>query len=463
VYEGFSHRITARALASKGLIKVKGRGATWQAVIAAAGQQYLAAQANDTATPSMPPKVEALTTALSANTEDRGRSSAAETPVREPATSGARPPVPTPRRRPARVGPVDQMMTALHESGDHGLVVSHDEATRYRQLAASAKRHGRIPDGMEIVVNPVRGERATRVALVPLPTWRTTVLIPVKVPARLRNPSDVVQALDNSATFTVAGQACARALRLVDALVTAGRDRGMRVKAATGVQTLDSRGYTSNGPRRDEVRFTINKDTFRLWITQGTMEVPHTPTARELAGAAKGHAFADRDTVPDPRLGIRLDGDGGQFWASSWSDTDDHRLEYDLAQILEEIRLRHGRLVEQRHEQARRDEQRKADWHKARERAVAAHAQAYRTSSMTTQAQQWRDAELLRSYAAAISDRIQHLDQQAREQAASWAAQILDQADRIDPLTKEIGVPDVPAPSAHDLGPFMKPHNPYAP
>ena len=39
VFEGFSHRITARALASKSLITIKGRGVTWQAVLTDVGQQ----------------------------------------------------------------------------------------------------------------------------------------------------------------------------------------------------------------------------------------------------------------------------------------------------------------------------------------------------------------------------------------------------------------------------------------
>ncbi len=355
------------------------------------------------------------------------------------------------------------MMAALRECGAQGLRVTYDEEARYRQLAASAKRHGRIPEDMHIVLTNVRGERATRVALVPLPEWRMAILAPLKVPARLRDPSDVVQALQDSDTFAVDGKARARALRLVEALVTAGRDRGMRVKAATGAQPVDRRGYTGSGPRRDEVRFTIGKDTFSLWFTQGTLDVPHTPTPRELKRAARGHAFADQDTVPDEHLGIHLDGEGGRFWASSWTDSDDHRLEEDLAQMLEEMTLRYGRLVEQRAAEARQQEQRKAEWEKARERAVVAHARAFQMSAMKEQAQQWREAELLRGYAAAIRDRSQSLDVDAREQAAGWAEQILDHADSIDPSTKAIGAPPVPAPSASDLGPFMGRLNPYGP
>jgi hypothetical protein len=72
--------------------------------------------------------------------------------------------------------------------------------------------------------------------------------------------------------------------------------------------------------------------------------------------------FPDFDDVPDRHLEIELEGDGGEFWASRWNDADDHQLEDDLAQIIEEIRLHHGNLLQRKEEERKREEERRRNW-----------------------------------------------------------------------------------------------------
>jgi hypothetical protein len=428
VYDGTAHRLVARALHNRGLIVVKGNGPSWMARMTDEGTHYLEHGKH-------PP------------TDGRAES-------RRPKDD--RPP------KTRKHGPVDQLMTSLTEAPDRRIVVTPGEAGRYRRLAGMARNLDRIPDGFCISFGHLResGGFMVTLTLEPVPDWQTRALDPLYVSRELSDPSDVVCALMESENFPVAGEPRDRAFRLLEALVVGAREAGITV--GTGYQAR--RGYGSAAHTQDEITFRIGQDTFQLRFTQATLQRPHEPTEQELAKARRGYLFPDFDEIPDEHLGIILEGPGAQFWAGRWKDSSEHRLEDDLAQVLEEIHLRHGYLTDLRvskQEQERQAQQARAERQKrletARERAVVAYREHMIDEDARDQAQRWQEANQMRAYAAEVRRRASALDTDGRERACAWAERITEVADALDPFPDKACPPqDIPAPSESDLQEFME-------
>jgi len=342
VYDDWSHRVTARALHNRGLLKVRGHGPNWSAALTEDGRYYL--EHGSYPDEAQSHKAESPQRVSTADNARPGRSA-----TQQPTSPASPAPLERPTRSTSHAkqpGKTEQLMLALGAAEGHRLAAPRSQEASYRRLASLAKGRGLIPEGMQVTVAWASRDQLS-VALEPLPEWQTRVVDPIPVPSRLHDPSDVVAALSESATFQVGGGPRKRALRLAEALTVAARDRGMIVKAVLN-QPLNGNYAYGDGPRRDEIEFTIGGDSFRLWFTQQTLKEPHEPTQREIARVQRGFLFPDYDDVPAQHLGLVLDGEGGTFWASSWHDADDHALEEDLAQILEEMGLRHERGIELR-------------------------------------------------------------------------------------------------------------------
>lgn len=328
VYEDYRPRIVARALHNRGLADVSGHGASWQATLTTDGAHYL--EHGD-----YPPSDERPepTPAPRPRTPDRKKPAAA--PRAEPKP-----------RKPPRVGPTDAMMNALTAAEDHRIEIEYKQVQRYRQLALTADRFKKIPDGMQVTVSADYRNRTAHVTLEPLPEWRTRILDPVPVPGTLRNPSDVIKALRTRDDLDIRTAEKNRALRLVEALVVEARRREYTV-AAVPAPRKDRWGYVQRTEENaGHIKITLGPDEYRLSIYQLTEKVEHVATKSELARAGRGYALPKWDYVPTGRLGIRIDSKGGTFWGDSWTDRDDRPLDDALAQILQELELRHDAAVD---------------------------------------------------------------------------------------------------------------------
>lgn len=447
VYEGWSHRVGARALHNRGLILVKGHGPSWAASITEDGTYYLEHG-------TYPPPDRRHRDSPDNGDFERRPEVAPPTTEQSPAHTSARTTAAPSRRAPAqKQGPVDKFMLSLQDADDHRILVPTNEDARYRQLAGFAKRFERIPEGMRLSFDYVRQEVGYMLAITleRLPEWQTSVLIPLRGSKRTQDTSDVVQAIMDSETFSVHGDPRNRACRLLEALVVGARESGMTVSAQAGQQALRS-GYATRRSHDDQIRFAIDRDEFQLRFTQATLQRPHEPTERELARARRGYMFPDFDDVPDEKLGIVLEGAGGRFWADSWKDTAEHRLEDDLAQILEEIRLRHGHLAERRaveSERQRQAQQERAEHDKrlaaARERAAVAHREHLIDEEARDQARRWMEANQMRAYAEEVRRHASSLAADDHARALQWAERITTVANATDPFPDHAVYPHVVA------------------
>ena len=348
-------------------------------------------------------------------------------------------------------------MTQLKETAGHTLQFPRSEETKYKQLIASARRHGRVPEGMQLSTSYLidQGQPEFQITLEPLPAWRTRTLIPITVPAGVEELTEVATKHGDSSTFPVTGTPRERAIRMLDGLIRAALDDGMRVKALVG-QPVNRNSYSPDAPRRDETEFRIGHDEFRLWFTQASLTHPHEPTPRELAQARRGRVFPDFDTMPDDRLGIEIRGDGPTFWANAWKDNDEDRLEDNLTRVLEEFRLRHAHLREQRATRAAREHERRLENDRERTHARERFLEARMLKAMEDQASQWAKADELRRYAEALRQHSALLDIQDAVKAQEWAHQIAAHAQVIDPLSGAPWDPQIPDPTDSDLRPFTR-------
>jgi hypothetical protein len=454
VYEDWSHRLVARALHSRGLLVVKGHGPSWVASITEEGIHYLE---ND----SYPSR------------DDHRRSSSGDekpqqspkTPVpgiqQRPEPVAARPAAATPVKPVAQKrGPVNQFMDKFHDAVDHRVLVPIDQVPKQRQLAASARRFRRIPNGQRLSFEYVQHDDRywMAITLESPPEWQTKLLARA-VSTTPPDPTDVVLASTELEEFPVQGTPRDRAFRLLDALVRGARELGMTVALQTERHT---RGYAGRRDHHNEIRFALDRDEVWLRFTQATLRRPHEPTERELKRARQGYMFPDFDQIPDEHLVIVVAG-GERFWTDNWKDTDEHRLEDDLVEILEEIRLRLGHLAVQRaatEERQRQAELERAERAKrqaeAQQRAAIAQRENLIDEEARRQARNWSEAGQLRAYAAEVRRQASSLTAEQHADALSWADRIMKVADAIDPFPDRAVRPHLlqGMPTASDLQAF---------
>ncbi|GAB2566304.1 hypothetical protein [Leucobacter ruminantium] len=448
VYDGYDHRIIARALHNRGLVEVKGHGKQWQVSMTEDGAYYVEHGEYPSEEKSPPP---AVSVPAAAPAEPQGPA------PKRPATKPRRPAT----RKP---GPTDAMMAALLAAADNRIEIEYDERRRYEQLAKTAERFNKIPEGMQVTVESHWREKTAHVRLHPLPEWRMRVLDPVPVPASLRGASDVVKELRDREDFEIRSGEKNRALRLVQALVAEAELRGHKAKFIEP-PPKDRWGYVQKHDRNQgHLMLVLGPDEYRLSIIQISKNVEHVLSKTEAKRAEQGLWVQKWDVVPTERLSIRIETHGVKFWGSEWKDTADRSLEDSLAQILQELELRHEAEERSREAAERARIERQRRWEIAREQAVLALADSHRAELLAQQAKVWKKAAEIREYAATVEDRASSdQDEDARRDALEWAQWARDYADRIDPLRQRLSLPEPPEATEKALQPFMGRWSAYGP
>ncbi|TFC45883.1 hypothetical protein [Cryobacterium shii] len=444
-YDDYRPRIIARALHNRGLVTVSGHGKSWSVSLTDDGAFYL-----DNGEYALEP-------------DQPGPASSSQAPqfaAQQKPRPASRPRVP----KAPRVGPTDAMMAALAAAEGHRIEIEYDEYGRYENLARTAERFKKIPEGMRVTVGHDYRTRAAHVTLHPLPEWRTRVLAPIPVPGALRGASDVVNVLQTREDFEIRSSEKSRALRLAQALVSEAERREYKV-AATKARRKNQWGYFDrNDDDPGHFKLVLGIDEYRLSIFQITEKREHVATKSELARAGRGYALPKWDVAPTGKLGIRIDNSGASFWGGSWTDRDDRPLEAVLAQIMQELELRHDAAVDRRLEEERQRIERKRQWEIAREKAVQELTDSHRAELLAGQVDKWREVAAIRAYAGELEQRaLAEVDDDNRTATLEWVQWARDYADRIDPLQRPVRVPSLPEPTYAALQPFMGSWSAYGP
>jgi hypothetical protein len=444
-YNDYRPRIIARALHNRGLVAVIGHGKNWNVSLTDDGAFYLK---NGTYPPK--PKSPAPVSAVPTPSAIKQRPAKSVPKSRE--------------RKTPRVGPTDAMMAALIAADDHQIEIGYDESSHYSQLAKTAERFNKIPDGMQVTVSHDYQTRTAQVVLHSLPEWRTRLLAAVNVPGALRGMSDTVKALQAREDVGIRSSEMNRTLRLAQALVSEAERRGYKVAVVKPPKKNQWGYFDRNDQEPGHLKFTLGPDDYRLRFVQLTEKRAHVATKSELARAGRGYALPTWDHVPTGKLGIRIDTIGVSFWGQSWADRDDRSLEEALAQILQELELRHDASVDRRVKEAQQRDERKRQWEIARENAIQALTDSHRAELLAGQVADWREVAAIREYAGELEQRwLVETDQGKRLAALEWVQWARDFADRTDPLRRQVRLPPPPEPTHTALQPFMRGWSAYGP
>lgn len=434
VMTGDTHKVTARALESRGLVRVSGSGASWNARTTDAGRHFVERGE------------------YPAGHWSRGRAKKSKL------ATGSSPDVvssPGPGRVTA-LRPVDQMIADVIAGGGT-LTVPSPRDGYWEGLAASAAQFHKVPPGKFLKVG--RGQDSTErlLRLEDQSAWMSDELGAVRVADELRQPHPVVRALrDDRQRLRMKGETRTRALRILDAIAKACQARGYAISAPT-VQ----RGY------RDPqgcLTITIRGHAHTLDLVELHDQVPHQPTALELRNKARNSwaYIPDHDTVPSGRL--RLTPLSG--WAvhqKTFADTKTIRLDDRLPVVIQELELRAAAQDERDRQIEVERQERRRRWRQVRDEAEVAVREAHRASILRRQTEDWKLASQIDAYLAAMADRIAVLDGDELAAATEWIVWARAYQTRLDPLHGPLAMPPDPRFTPDALAPFMRGLSAYEP
>lgn len=448
IYEGYTHRISAAALRSRGLIRISGHGPNWRAEITEAGLVYLK---GEHLVPGVDPS--------SAN--DRRRNLAAADARGKQADAIPNPARPHRNKSQRALRPTEQLIADLMESGGVMRVPywrSQGERD-YRQLVDAAQRWNKVPEGKRLVTDHHPGELEIR--LVDAPEGTVIAPQPVPVPARLSKPHPVArQYREDTAHHQVSCAALSRVVRIIHALAVECEHRGYELKKLNREPSGGSRG-------RADLMVEIRGHSYPVEISEE--KVPLRGPWEEQERYRKSDFYSRQlgierrigryDKEGTGRLTLTLSGGYNRHGRqSSWGDRRSWKLDDKLPDVLREIEVR---AVEDDHAEAerrRQEAERQRQWEAAMERAQVRFVEAEREKALRVQIAAWQEAQLFARYLFELEE-----TQGDDPEAAEWIAWVRGFVTRLNPLSHPARMPEVAEPRPDELKPFLGGWSPYGP
>ena len=433
-FEGYTHRISAAALASRDLIRVSGRGPTWRAELTPRGAAVLTEPTN-------------------ADPGSNGGSS-------ERAA----------RRKHVPLSKSEQLMAEVAAAGGALRVPYWREEGQpdYRQRALTAQRLGKVPVGKRLVLDRVRGGEL-EIRLEEMPEGLAAEPLPVPVPARLQRPHAVAARYrDNTQDHQVSRAALPRSVRIVHALAVEAERRGYQVSNPSST----ARKHTARDSAKEVVPhflLTVGGHAYSLGVSEEKVLLRGVWEERKrqadeyrrsypLFGGERMKAY-DADATGRLTISLLAPGYFREGRATTWSDRKSWRLEEKLSELLRELEFRAVEDDKRDAEEKRQAEERQRRWEAAMEQARRRFVEDHRASVLRThiaaRQEVRRMSEYLRELEAAYGDEAE---------AQEWITWVGQYIERIDPLRKTPSMPAEPEISTEDLRPLLpRGMNPYGP
>lgn len=456
VWETSVYKISCVALQNRGHLRISKRRGQWNATVTEAGQHCL----THGTYPSVRPRTSGIGRKRGAGNPDPARSETHEPPAEPPSSTS---PLLSPKAPPKHKTLTDQLLEELAENNGHIIKTgtSGPNTVNWSARVNAARKSGKIPKTKELY--GFRSTKGYEIQLVDIPAWRLAELAPVPVPARIKQPHAVVKDLQNQLqpmglTKDIQG----RALRLIQALITATGTQGYIAEIGA------TRGAPPPHRRRSAPpHFTITAQgqAVGFLVLQEQDRGEHTPTEKELAEAKK-HSWVRIprfDYNPSDRLRFILRG-GNPHRATEWADAPDRLLEDQLAEIAQEVTLRGEAAERKRLADLEAARQQRLRWEAAMQQARIDYAVTFRVKHLEAQEEAWRHATRLAEYVAAVRVQVEALPTgQERTRAEAWLEFADVHLERLNPLSTNPQLPDVPEPRPDDLRPFLHGWSPHGP
>lgn len=417
VDDNYGHRITAKALAGRGLLRVEGRGTTWRATLTDVGVSRLA---------------------------ELGPSAAA-----------------TPS--PDQDADVIRLLSQLQESNGRLDVSVQQAELDYPQLVQRFNRSEHRPRGKQLKLSSPdwRNHDWLRLEYVnwfwddaPIPEVR-----PLPPGSRLGALAKAF--VDNRDDQFVSKESLPRAARVLESLVRHATQAGIRCSDPRAVDERKRRNGGSTRGWSGHLELAADGAVLRVQIREkpgpGTEKFDYYPDGEFNRTAYnrvqrlpvwqrnRNHTFA-----PTGELELRITRPGFGFDKARFKDKRSARLEQQLGGLFQELEV--ARLEAAARLQRERDaeEQRKLEWEAAMARARVLHRAGQEEALLLEQASIWRRHQEV----CAFVDELRRRDDGSDEAVRAWIATGERVANRLDAFAA-LAAPSFPAPTAQDLQPHL--------
>ncbi|BBZ43656.1 hypothetical protein [Mycobacterium parmense] len=429
VYEGTSHRVSARSLHNRGLVRVTGKSATWNASITPEGTRMLEAEAK---------RVEAERERVRREAEVKAQKQREQAQLREQA--------------------VELLSEVVAAGGrlDVGTRFSADEITK---LCTGLRLSGALPVGQRLAQEPTRMDPVFGVTVYLEPDFAAlTALRTFTVPGQLRDPHPAVAAFRDKKDL-VSRAEVGRAARFLQALAMAATTVGWK---ATGRPRNEGYGRTLPDPdlilrlpSRELVVSIRELDQRGRRVTAFITETDYyTRTTRTIA---------NKHFEPSGKLEVKLSRKWEDETVLAMRDELGARIEDQLPTLIRALEIAEAEAEWSHKEEERRAEIRKVRWEEVKQEALVKVAYDRNAAQLGEQLDRWQAAAAMRMYADDIESCTEELDEPARTESTEWAAWIRAHADDIDPLNGPLRLLRVISASHDELGPHMNGWNTYGP
>jgi hypothetical protein len=442
VYEGEGHKVSAAALRARGLVRIRGRGQTWNAELTERGRAIL--DGSPALRPAPPPSTPAHTPITDAKPK-----ASPTRPVDRPTTK------------------TEQLVADVIAAG--GRLVLPDETAEggvnWRQRAYAAQRHGKVPEGKRLVVS--RGREGFVIELVDGQTGKELGDEQIHVPARLTKYHRVARRFrDHTGLQQISRKALSRALRIIHALAVEIERRGHRIECANAPQTDRYGRHERNAKDSAHLLVTVNGHEIGLRIYEkgvglrSTWEEQKAYYEENRLNFRLGY-LPSRPTAYDKdatgQLNISLLGYSPRR-QTTWGDRKRWKLDDRLGQVLRELETQAVEAEERRLARERGEAERQRQWEAAMANAKRRFIEDHQLDVLRRRVQGWQEADAIRAYCGAVEKR--HGQAATQADTAAWLRLAREHADRLQRLPT---MPVDPEITNEDLKAYLGSWNPYGP
>ena len=429
VYEGASHRVSARSLHNRGLIHVTGKSATWNASIAPQGMHVLEVEAK---------RVEAERDLVRREADIRAKKEREQAQLREQA--------------------VELLRDVVAAGGrfDVGTRMSTDVIT---MLCRNLQSSGALPLGQRLVHEPTRMDPVFGVTVYLEPDFAAlTALRSFTVPGQLRDPHPGVTAFKDKKDL-VSRTVVGRAARFLQALAMAAATVGWKVTARPR-----NEGYGRNLPDPDLILQLPSRElvvSIRELDQRGRRVTAYVNETDYYTRTTR--TISNKGFDPSGRLEVKLSRKWEDETVLSMRDEPGAPIEDQLPTLIRALETAEAEAVWSRKEEERRAEIRQARWEEVKRDALVKVAYDRNAAQLGEQVDRRQAAAVMRLFADDVVLCTEELDEPARTEATGWASWIRAHADHIDPLNGPLRLLRVTSASHDELGPHMNGWNTYGP
>lgn len=429
VYEGSSHRVSARALHNRGFLRVTGSGTTWAVQITPDGTRRLQEEAV---------RVEAERERARRDEQARVERERVQQQLRDRAA---------------------EMLNDVIAAGSRLDLGAGADTEEVRQMQHVLAQSGCLPEGQRLAQEPTRMDPVLGVTVYLEPNFETlTALREFSVPRQLRDPHPAVVEFQSKKALVSKAQV-GRAARFLQALISATAQVGWKTPSKMRSMSVRQGEFGPDLSLRlpsRELVVTIRE------LDQSGRRVQAYTTERDYYTRTE-RTTANKHFRASGNLEVAIK----KLWEDetvlSLRDTVGNPLEEQLPTLIRTLEIAEAEADWSRQEESRRSKIREIRWEEVKQEAFTKLSYERNAELLLEQLERRQAVATMRTYANEIECRAEQFDDPNKEEAKGWAGWIRQHADRTDPITGPLRRVRVTSASHNDLAPHMSGWSTYGP